>query len=276
MSRHYLLFSVIIIIVMYIPLMLRYEKHVRTRELVLIAVMCSITVLANCFTVYTIPIHAGTALVIITGVALGPEAGLACGCLARFIANFFMGQGIWTPYEMIAWGFLGFFAGCVFSDVKLIGYLDDARQIKREDRILGLRAMLKPLFMVLLSELTVYLICKIKGFNYLGFPLYLAGILGIVLAIIVSKGKIRANSITVSVYTWLSVLVIYGGIMNGVHVISFGELSLNSANSWLLAYTTGLSYDLMHASTAAVCTYFFGESIIRKLRRVQIKYGIRS
>lgn len=64
--------------------------------------------------------------------------------------------------------------------------------------------------------------------------------------------------------------------MNGVHVISFGELSLNSANSWLLAYTTGLSYDLMHASTAAVCTYFFGESIIRKLRRVQIKYGIRS
>lgn len=57
-----------------------------------------------------------------------------------------MGQGIWTPYEMIAWGFLGFFAGCVFSDVKLIGYLDDARQIKREDRILGLRAMLKPLF----------------------------------------------------------------------------------------------------------------------------------
>lgn len=68
-------------------------------------------------------------------------------------------------------GIPGLFAGCVFSDVKLIGYLDDARQIKREDRILGLRAMLKPLFMVLLSELTVYLICKIKGFNYLGFPL---------------------------------------------------------------------------------------------------------
>ena len=56
----------------------------------------------------------GTAVVIITGIALGPEAGVLTGALARFVCNFFMGQGIWTPWEMVAWAMLGGLAGVFF------------------------------------------------------------------------------------------------------------------------------------------------------------------
>ena len=41
-----------------------------------------------------------------------------------------------------------------------------------------------------------------------------------------------------------------------------------------LLYITGAPYDAVHAATAAVFIFLFGDLIIRKLERVKIKYGI--
>ncbi|HEY8705739.1 MAG TPA: DUF6580 family putative transport protein [Gaiellaceae bacterium] len=47
-----------------------------------------------------------TVIVVATGVALGVRAGIGVGAAAAFVSNFFLGQGLWTPWQMLAW------AGC--------------------------------------------------------------------------------------------------------------------------------------------------------------------
>lgn len=48
-----------------------------------------------------------TALAIVTGVALGPRAGAAVGAGAALLSNAFLGQGPWTPWQMLLWGLAG-------------------------------------------------------------------------------------------------------------------------------------------------------------------------
>lgn len=52
-----------------------------------------------------------SAVVIVAGIALGPQAGFMTGATAALLSNFFFGQGSFTPWQMFAWGMMGFFAG---------------------------------------------------------------------------------------------------------------------------------------------------------------------
>ena len=52
-----------------------------------------------------------TVMVAAAGVALGPRRGFAVGALAAIASNFFLGQGPYTPWQMLAWGGCGFLAG---------------------------------------------------------------------------------------------------------------------------------------------------------------------
>jgi energy-coupling factor transport system substrate-specific component len=48
-----------------------------------------------------------TTMTACAGVALGPRAGAAVGALAAIVSNGFLGQGPWTPWQMLAWGLVG-------------------------------------------------------------------------------------------------------------------------------------------------------------------------
>ena len=48
-----------------------------------------------------------TVIAVAAGVALGLRAGIGVGAIAAFASNFFLGQGIWTPWQMLAWGACG-------------------------------------------------------------------------------------------------------------------------------------------------------------------------
>ena len=39
-------------------------------------------------------------------------------------------------------------------------------------------------------------------------------------------------------------------------------------------YITGVPYDITHAAGAALCVFLLGEPFLKKIERVQIKYGI--
>jgi uncharacterized membrane protein len=52
--------------------------------------------------------------VIISGVAFGGEAGFLVGAMTGFVSIFFLGQGPWTPWQMFAFGVIGFLAGVLF------------------------------------------------------------------------------------------------------------------------------------------------------------------
>ena len=53
-------------------------------------------------------------MVIISGVAFGGEAGFLVGAITGFVSNMFFGQGPWTPWQMFAFGIIGFLAGILF------------------------------------------------------------------------------------------------------------------------------------------------------------------
>ena len=48
-----------------------------------------------------------TVITVVAGAALGARSGFAVGAVAAFVSNFFLGQGVWTPWQMLAWGACG-------------------------------------------------------------------------------------------------------------------------------------------------------------------------
>ncbi|MDO4182425.1 MAG: ECF transporter S component [Coriobacteriia bacterium] len=51
------------------------------------------------------------AICIISGVVFGRRTGFLVGALAALVSNFFLSQGLWTPWQMYAWGLIGYMAG---------------------------------------------------------------------------------------------------------------------------------------------------------------------
>lgn len=96
-------------------------RRPRARELVLIAVMTGTAVLSRS-ALYMVPqFKPMTAMVIIAGISMGSRYGFATGALAAFISNFFFGQGPWTPWQMFAYGIIGFSAGLLPETLKKCG-----------------------------------------------------------------------------------------------------------------------------------------------------------
>jgi len=57
-----------------------------------------------------------TVITVAAGAALGARAGFATGAVAALASNFFLGQGPWTPWQMLAWGACGV-AGAALAPV---------------------------------------------------------------------------------------------------------------------------------------------------------------
>lgn len=52
-----------------------------------------------------------SAVCIVAGAVFGRQSGFMVGALAALVSNFFFGQGPWTPWQMYAWGLVGYLAG---------------------------------------------------------------------------------------------------------------------------------------------------------------------
>lgn len=63
-----------------------------------------------------------TAVVILSGIAFGPATGFLTGALSALLSNFYFGQGLWTPVQMLAWGLIGFLSG-LLTNCKFINKL---------------------------------------------------------------------------------------------------------------------------------------------------------
>jgi len=56
-----------------------------------------------------------SAIAIMSGAVFGRSCGFMVGALAALVSNAFFGQGSWTPWQMYAWGLVGYLAG-VFAE----------------------------------------------------------------------------------------------------------------------------------------------------------------
>jgi energy-coupling factor transport system substrate-specific component len=114
-DRGYYAAGLAIIILSMLPFAFAFEgRKPQAREIVIIAVMVALTVAGRAAFFMTPQFKPVVALVIISGVALGAESGFAVGALSGFVSNFIFGQGPWTPWQMFAFGVIGFISGLVF------------------------------------------------------------------------------------------------------------------------------------------------------------------
>lgn len=114
-DRKYYFISLLILLETMLPFALVFEsRKPQARELVVIAVLCAIAVAGRAAFFMLPQFKPVVALVILAGVCFGGESGFLVGAVTGFVSNFFFGQGPWAPWQMFAFGIIGFFAGILF------------------------------------------------------------------------------------------------------------------------------------------------------------------
>lgn len=219
-------------------------------------------------------------MVVISGIALGPETGFFVGALSRFVCNFFSGQGPWTPWQMVSWGLMGYLAGLCFNTIRVRGRLEEETLAVRFSlkKNTSFRLLAGPLAAIAGGEILGYLLyvwTGVQGETFWGWRVYVFGFLGLAFGMVLQRKKLPVDPVTTSVFVFLITVLVYGGIMNFAAMLmtsqSGGEVSVEALKA---LYVTGLPYDLMHGAGAALCMFFAGDVILQKLQRIQIKFGI--
>lgn len=115
-GRWHYLTSTLIILETMLPFFCLFEaRRPQARELVTIAVLCALAAASRVAFTFLPSFKPNTAIVMLAGIALGPEAGFLTGAISAFASNFFFSQGPWTPWQMLSYGLGGFLAGLVFG-----------------------------------------------------------------------------------------------------------------------------------------------------------------
>lgn len=112
LKKHYALAGLLVTALALILFSCGFERRkTGVRRMILVAVMTALSVTGR-FIFGAIPgFKPITAVVVITAVYLGGEAGFLTGALSAIISNFYFGQGPWTPFQMLSWGLIGLLAG---------------------------------------------------------------------------------------------------------------------------------------------------------------------
>lgn len=198
-------FSLIVTTGVFLLLFLSYfyfeNSSLGNKEIALIATLSTFAALGRVAFAPFPNIKPTTFIVAISGLVFGPYEGFLIGATSAFISNIFLGQGPWTPWQMFAWGSVGFISG-------IIG---------KRKKVMSVEAF--------------SFICFLFGF----------------------------------MFDW---------IMNLWYVVGF--IKPLTWKGILLAYLTGLTFDLAHAASSFIfCIIFFSafyKVLDRFKRRLEITY----
>lgn len=111
-DRNYYLISMVIAISVCASYMLSFEeRNHTTRRVVLLAILVALCFVGRFLFIAVPGFKPVTAIVVLTGLYFGSEAGIVTGAMAALVSNLLFGQGPWTPFQMLAWGSIGGVAG---------------------------------------------------------------------------------------------------------------------------------------------------------------------
>ncbi|MFD1992248.1 ECF transporter S component [Paenibacillus nicotianae] len=112
LSDHYMLLSFVLLLAVMLPLFVRFERRkLEARELVLLAMLAAIAAVSRIPFAALPSVKPVSAIVILSALVFGSEAGFIVGAMAALVSNIYFGQGPWTPWQMFAWGMMGVSAG---------------------------------------------------------------------------------------------------------------------------------------------------------------------
>ena len=201
-GRKYIVTSMLIVVETMVPFFVAFEgRRPQARELVILAVLSALAIGGRAVFFALPGFKPVAALVILTGVAFGAEAGFLVGAVTMLVSNVLFGQGPWTPWQMFAMGCIGLLAGLLFR-----------------------------------------------------------------------KGLLNRDRLSLSIFGGLSIFIIYGGILNPTSVWMYQ--SSPSLKMVLATLVTGLPADAVHAMSTVFFLWILSESMLQKLDRVKVKYGL--
>jgi energy-coupling factor transport system substrate-specific component len=87
-----------------------YERsHPPAKLLALVATLAAIAALGRDAFAAIPDVKPITAIVLISGLAFGARPGFAVGAISALASNILLGEGPWTPWQMLGWGLVGVF-----------------------------------------------------------------------------------------------------------------------------------------------------------------------
>ena len=160
-DKQYAWISLCVAVMSCVPFFLHFERNeTDVKRLILIAVMVALSVIGRILFAMVPGFKPVTAMVVITAMYFGGEAGFMTGALSAVISNFYFGQGPWTPFQMFSWGIIGLIAGLIAS-------------LLRRSRIaLGVYGIFSGVLFSFLMDIWTVLWAD----GYFNFPRYLAAI----------------------------------------------------------------------------------------------------
>ncbi|MGL4738533.1 MAG: ECF transporter S component [Cellulosilyticaceae bacterium] len=109
---NYLWISFIFLGIAFLPFVIHFERRaVTAEEVILIAVLSAIGAVARVPFAGIPSVQPTSFVIMLAAYVFGGEIGCLVGMLSALASNIFLGQGPWTPWQMAAWGLMGFMTG---------------------------------------------------------------------------------------------------------------------------------------------------------------------
>ena len=110
------LLSTLVLLAALTPFFLAFERQKpRPRDFMPVVVLTALSVTGRLLFAALPNFKPVSAIVILAGVCFGRQSGFLTGTLSALVSNLFFGQGPWTPWQMYAWGLMGYVAGALAS-----------------------------------------------------------------------------------------------------------------------------------------------------------------
>ena len=120
-DRRYAFVSLAVALLACVPFFAAFERDGKkngVQKMIIVAVMTALSVVGRIVFTPVPGFKPVTAIVVVTAMYFGSEAGFMTGALTALISNFYFGQGPWTPLQMFVWGVVGFLAGLLSNPLK--------------------------------------------------------------------------------------------------------------------------------------------------------------
>lgn len=102
------LIATILVVLAVVAFLIEFESNaISSKEIALVAMLGTISAVLRVPFAVIPNVQPCTYLIICSGYVFGPMAGFMVGAVTALVSNFFLGQGLWTPYQMFAWGLVG-------------------------------------------------------------------------------------------------------------------------------------------------------------------------
>lgn len=115
LEKYYLPVSFLMLLLSFLPFLLRFERRERgAEEILLLAILTSVAAVGRVPFAALPSVQPTTFVIMMTGIVFGGESGFIVGAISALVSNLFLGQGPYTPWQMFAWGLLGLLSGVLF------------------------------------------------------------------------------------------------------------------------------------------------------------------